>query len=152
MKTRNLSIENNLAASHEIRFRFTDGGRNFSQRPRERNDCTVKSLALVTGVSYDEAYDFLANAGRAANCGFDYWNRFLDRQTKIFDRRVVKHSFPAVKGGKRMRLDRFLYEFPNGNYILTFADHVAPVIDGIVWDEVTDYLRKVVYTAYEFRK
>jgi hypothetical protein len=152
MKTRNLTTEKLPAAGFEIRFRFTDGGRSQSKRPREKRDCTVRALALVCEVSYDEAYEFLAAHGRRPNEGFEYWNRFLDRQAVIFGRRITKHSFPALKNRKRMRPDRFLAEYPKGRFILTFSDHVAPVLDGVLWDEVADYLDKVVYTAYEFTK
>ena len=154
MKTKitNTEFEKLPADSFEIRFRFSDGGRSLSARPREKNDCTVKSLALVCGVGYDEARRFLARNGRRQNDGFEYWNAFLDRQTEIFGHRLVKHSFPARKGERRMRLDRFLKDFPAGRFILTFADHVAPVVEGVVLDEVTDYFKRVIYTAYEFER
>lgn len=41
-----------------------DAGRSASRRPRQKNDCTVRALALARGLTYDEAYDTLKAAGR----------------------------------------------------------------------------------------
>lgn len=30
-------------------FKYSDGGRSESRRPKQRNDCTVRALAIVTG-------------------------------------------------------------------------------------------------------
>jgi hypothetical protein len=40
-------------------FSFNDGGRQLSKRPRQRNDCTVRAVAIACDFSYDSAYDLL---------------------------------------------------------------------------------------------
>ena len=40
-----------------------------SQQLKERNDCTVKAIAVVTGVSYKEAHKAMADAGRKPGKG-----------------------------------------------------------------------------------
>lgn len=61
-----------------------DGGRSVSTHPKERNDCTVRALALVTapqlgglGAHYDDVYRLLKDAGsRATNSGVGF-DRFM---------------------------------------------------------------------------
>ncbi len=57
----------------------TDGGRASSSRPRQRNDCTVRALAIAGGLSYDDAYDLLKEAGRKCSRGFQF-SAWLNRQ------------------------------------------------------------------------
>ncbi len=40
----------------------------------ERNDCTVKALALATGISYQEAHSDLAARGRKHGKGLNNWD------------------------------------------------------------------------------
>lgn len=35
----------------------SDAGRSESRRPRQKNDCTVRALALALELRYDDAYD-----------------------------------------------------------------------------------------------
>lgn len=53
----------------------SDAGRYGSRRPRQKNDCTVRALALAMGLPYDEAYDRLKEAGRRCGdrCIYSAW-------------------------------------------------------------------------------
>jgi hypothetical protein len=42
--------------------RSRDGDRQRSKRPRQRNDCTVRAIAIACALSYDSAYDLLLKA------------------------------------------------------------------------------------------
>ena len=50
--------------SYPAPFRLNDGGRQHSKRPRRRNDCTVRAIAIVCALSYDSAYELLKANGR----------------------------------------------------------------------------------------
>lgn len=50
----------------------SDAGRSASRRARQRNDCTVRALAMVHEMPYDQAYDLLAAAGRKCGKGFQF--------------------------------------------------------------------------------
>lgn len=83
---------------------ITDAGRSTSKRPRQRDDCTVRAVAIALDLSYDDAYELLASAGRKCGKRFqlDDWLKF-----QPFARR---ESFPAAKGERRMNPVRFCEE------------------------------------------
>ena len=135
-----------------VRIRITDAGRSESKTPRETDDCTVRSIGVATGAGYDIAHDYLKSHGRKSRSGFCDWQKFVDRQKEILGCRIVKHSFPARLGEKRMTAEKFVRLFRRGRFIITFADHVAPVVNGVIYDEMDRYLKRVVYSAYEFKK
>ena len=53
-------------------FECTDAGRALSKRPHSKNDCTVRALATVTGLSFDAAYNLLSLEGRESHRGFNF--------------------------------------------------------------------------------
>ncbi len=120
----------------------TDAGRSVSARPKQKNDCTVRALALVRGSTFDEAYDTLANAGRKCSKGFHIgvWLEGQDWATKI--------SFPAIKGEPRMNPAKFAERFQNGRFICRTAKHVYAVIDGVAMDTARSKSNRCIYTAW----
>ena len=120
----------------------TDAGRSNSARPKQKNDCTVRALALVRGFTYDEAYDTLANAGRKCSNGF-HIGTWLERQPS-----VTKISFPAIKGQTRMNPVKFAEQFPKGRFICRTAKHVYAVIDGVALDTARSKPNRCIYNAW----
>jgi hypothetical protein len=98
-------------------FVKSDAGRSKSKRPKQKNDCVVRALALVADVSYDEAYDFVKRQGRKSHRGF-HLHLYLDRASKtgelVFGHRIIKHSFPAQKDKERMYVGAFCMFYPRG--------------------------------------
>jgi len=131
----------------------SDGGRSESKRPRQKNDCSVRALALACSVEYDTAYDYLHKNGRKCSSGF-FLNRYLDKLKStdtIFGHTITKLSFPAQKGKERMFVAAFPIFYPKGKFIIRQAGHLAAVIDGYVYD-ITFRSRKCVYCAWKFEK
>ena len=127
-----------------LTFVDSDAGRATSRRPRQRNDCTVRALALATSVEYDEAYDRLMGAGRKSSRSFAL-NRWLPQSGIPF----TKVSYPAVKGKKRMTLGEFSRgDGSNGRWIANCAKHVIAVIDGVILDDGAPRFDACVYTAF----
>lgn len=124
------------------RWVMTDGGRSTSKRPRQKNDCTCRALAIALNISYDAAYDMLHEAGRKCSRGFKFsdWVAKQPFATKI--------SFPAVKGQRRMNPASFTAQFPTGVYICKVAKHVFAVIDGVVHDVFENSPDRCIYTAW----
>lgn len=124
------------------RFRHSDAGRSRSRRPRQKSDCTVRALALARGLSYDLAYDLLADAGRKCSRGFAFpaWLNAQPWATKI--------PFPAVKGQRRMNPAAFTKTYPAGTFICRVAKHVFTVIDGVVLDAFENSPDRCIYTAW----
>ncbi len=121
----------------------TDAGRAASRRPRQRDDCTVRALALARGLSYDIAYDMLTEAGRKCARRFDMatWLNSQDWAHKI--------SFPAIKGERRMNPATFCTRFQRGIYICRVAKHVFTIIDGVLHDNFPVRPDRCIYTAWE---
>lgn len=121
----------------------TDAGRAASKRPRQKNDCTVRALALVRDLPYDEAYELLKDAGRQCSRGFVFAT-WISKQAGI-----RKISFPAIRGQRRMTPSEFVIKHPQGRYICKVAKHVFAVIDGVVHDDFENAPDRCVYTAWQ---
>jgi len=136
------------------------GGKEFSRRPRQSNDCTVIALAIVTGWEYDRAYDLLKAAGRKSGQGFHLGQLLrrvmlagrLGQSAKGFEGWFVTiHTFNAIKGQPRMRPGTFISQYPYGRFILRTAGHVFAVVDGVARGAWQEHDARCVYSAYEFR-
>lgn len=123
-------------------FQLNDAGRSLSKRPKQKNDCTVRAVALARGIPYDSAYELMAGEGRKCSAGFDVV-KWLDKQDW-----ANKISFPAVTGQKRMNPVSFTDAYPNGIYICRVAKHVFTVIDGVVQDTFVSRPDRCIYTAW----
>ena len=121
---------------------INDGGRSLSKRPRQKNDCTVRALAIARGLSYDDAYDILKNAGRSCSRGFHFPDWMA---SQVWGRKI---SFPAVKGQRRMNPAAFVVAFPNGRYICQVAKHIFAVVDGVVHDIFENAPDRCIYSIY----
>lgn len=95
-----------------------------SKRPNQTADCSVRALATVTKVSYDDVYDLLAKAGRKPCDGFDIDSWIKRKRGRVlggrFRRVSVKGLTPAI----------FAARYPKGRYLVTVSNHVWVVING----------------------
>ena len=107
-------------------FVKTDAGRSFSKRKKQKNDCTVRAVALVMAVPYDTAYDHLRDLGRDCSRGFSVPD-FADDQPDL-------KPLPVENG---MTLGKFLQEHPKGTHMVTIKGHVFGIVDGTVFDTFT---------------
>lgn len=124
----------------------SDAGRSASRRRRQKNDCTVRALALARGTAYDDAYDTLKSAGRGCGGRFDL-GRWLGDQTW-----ATKIPFPAVKGQPRMNPVEFRRRYPVGTFIVRVAKHVFVVRDGVAIDDTPVRADRCVYTAWKIER
>lgn len=128
------------------RWEPTDAGRSESKRPKSKNDCTVRAVAKIMDMTFDDAYDYLAKeAGRKAHKGFNFGSWAHDPK-KSFD----WIAFQAVKGQPRMTCIQFCDKYPSGRWFLKMAHHVAAVIDGTLYD-TTQNSGRCVYGAWRVK-
>lgn len=132
---------------HALRYpwRKTDGGRAKSRRPRQKNDCTVRALALARRIPYDDAYDILKAAGRVSNGGFHFKEWMADQAW------ASPISFRAGKGRPRMNPATFVAAYREGVFICAVARHVFVVIDGIVYDDYENRPDRCIYLAWRLQ-
>lgn len=134
-------------------FVETDAGRKASCHPNEKRDCVVRATALAFGLSYDDAHEYMEGGGRVAGRGTpdDVYHFVWKSLAAQFGKQIVKHSFPAQRGKKRMNVLEFCKTHPAGVFITKQAGHVAAVIDGKLHDERMAWWswNRCVYTAFD---
>lgn len=115
-----------------MRFMQTDGGRQFSKRPRQHNDCAVVAVATLLRLPYDEVFEELKRRGRKNNSGFyfphgDEWGPSHGE--------LLGHWFEFIPIDPTP-LPKIASALPNGLVALTIrkSDHVCAVRNGTIWD------------------
>lgn len=114
----------------------------------ERSDCAVRSVALVCGVSYEEAHKALADAGRK-DCDGTYFAD-TEKALKHFGFKVVRlsnedikniisqypgHHAHALKSITSYHPARFNSVWKNGKkYLMRTNSHILAIIDGTAHD------------------
>ena len=121
----------------------SDAGRSQSKRPKQKNDCTVRGLAIARDITYDCAYDILKSRERQCAKGF-HIGQWLGKQPW-----AQKISFPAVKGVRRMNIAEFCGQYSTGRYICRVAKHVFAVVNGVVYDTDINRCDRCVYLAWK---
>jgi hypothetical protein len=116
-----------------IKFEYN----NAKSPSQEKNDCTVRALAIATNSSYHKCYDLLWRAGRKPNKGF-HIKRFLKKSCSY-----MGHSFLKLNFRKPITLRKFIMKYSSGIYYVRIRAHVFVVKDGIVLDmfEQSPYCR-----------
>ncbi len=94
----------------------------------ERNDCTVRALAISTGRPYEEAYSILQTFGRKPNKGTNIRKFF--KNNKI----VLDFWFKKLRFRKQITLNKFVKKYPLGTYYVRITKHVFVVKDGVAID------------------
>ena len=93
-------------------------------------DCVIRAISAVLGISWDEAFDLLAERAKQMGATMDdnaVYGSLL-RQNG-FRREIIPNECPDCYTARD-----FCYEHPIGVYVLGFSGHVAAVIDGELWD------------------
>ena len=94
----------------------------------ERNDCTVRALAISTGRPYHDCYMMLANFGRKPNKGTNI-RKFLKNNKMVFE-----FVFKKLRFRKQITLNKFIKKYPLGTYYVRITKHVFVVKDGVAID------------------
>ena len=96
----------------------------------ERNDCTVRTLAITTKTPYLRAFAILSNAGRKRNRGF-YIQKFLKT-----NKRVCGHFFKKLSFRNPITVNKFVQRYPTGTYYVLIRGHVFAIMNGTVYDTI----------------
>jgi len=127
---------------------YNDAGRKYIQ-PNERNDCTVRALAISTDRGYNVAHNFLKGRGRKCRKSFFFPKKRSD--DCALGHEFIWRSFSLVKGQKRMSPERFAIKFPKGVYICKTVKHVYAVVNGVINDayKIDWYDGRCVYGCWQ---
>lgn len=122
----------------------------------ERNDCTVKALAVAARIPYEEAHKTLRGYGRRNGCGF--YHRFIvkdleERGFKVvpFDPKEYMRKHYYDQGYKNITMRHFTMHqscFGNRRFLVHVSGHVATYdgSNGLVdWSERRSLRVKALY-------
>lgn len=99
----------------------------------ETNDCTVRTLSIVSGMTYNEAHEVAQRAGRLHRRGM------VSRKLLDFVETTTPLKFEKVEfsdfGITRMSVSRFKKLFPNGRFYvrakINGGGHAFAIVDGV---------------------
>ena len=97
---------------------------------RAVGDCSVRAVAKALGTDWETAYAMIANNGFMMGdmpSSNSVWGAVL-RQNG-FTRKVLPNTCPDC-----FTLGMFAKDHPDGVYVVGTGNHVAAVVDGLIWD------------------
>lgn len=92
----------------------------------DRNDCSIRALAVATGVSYEIASAVYSAQGRRLGKGTP-----VDLTRRILEEHLGMKRVDMVKG---WRLDEFLDVAQRGSFIVHKTRHAFAIVEGTVHD------------------
>lgn len=119
---------------------------HYNPNPTGRNvgDCAVRAVSKALNLDWESAYLLIAKAGFEMGdmpSADSVWGAVLRQHG--FYRRAIPNSCPDC-----FTADDFCEEYPRGKYVLGFGDHVATVIDGVLYDSWDSGSRVPIYVWY----
>ena len=106
-------------------------------------DCTVRALAVASGIPYAEAEAIAKRAGRKHNRGFS-----TSRILKVARKEGLK--FKRIPHSTHRQLSTFVRTHPAGHYLVVLNGHALAVVDGRVHDMGVNSPFRPVYFVWRF--
>lgn len=120
---------------------ITDAGRVSEGFGSERLDCTVRSFAIVAGITYARAHAILKLAGRK------------DNHCYLVDKGIREHKFEGYRfkrvGYAKRTIQRFIREHPVGRFYCSLNNHQIAIVDGKVHDMSALGSRRIIEDAWK---
>lgn len=97
---------------------------------RSVGDCSIRAISRALNISWDDAYDLVAQAGKNMAdmpSSDSVWGAVLRRHG--FYRQILPNRCPDC-----YTAEDFCNDNPIGIFVLGFGGHVATVVNGILYD------------------
>lgn len=97
---------------------------------RSVGDCSIRAISRALNISWDDAYDLVAQAGKSMAdmpSSDSVWGAVLRRHG--FYRQILPNRCPDC-----YTAEEFCNDNPIGIFVLGFGGHVATVVNGILYD------------------
>ena len=123
---------------NRMEFQFDDGGRSAAGFTGRTGDCAVRSIAIVTGQSYQEVYDGInVLAEREGPCIRNRPKSNAETGVRPDTMERYLHSagywfVPTKRKGRRCRVHLRNGELPDGRLAVLVSRHLTAVIDGVI--------------------
>ena len=106
--------------------------KHFNNNPVQRSvgDCAIRAVSVALGITWEEAYALVAVAGFSMGdmpSSNSVWGAVLRQHG--FYRSAIEDGCPDC-----YTAEDFVKDHPKGVYVLGFGNHVATVVDGILYD------------------
>ena len=106
--------------------------RYYNPNPTGRSvgDCAIRAVTKALNITWDEAYNLIADAGRKMGdmpSSDSVWGAVL--RMHGFHREILPNTCPDCYTAQD-----FCWDNPVGIYVLGFGGHVATVKDGVLFD------------------
>lgn len=122
-----------------IDVKITDAGRNID----EKNDCTVRAIALCENIPYYQAHDLLRVIADRLNRHGVYRFKYFSLITNYLEKNVyeLKHQ---------ITLKTFARLHPHGKFFLVVRGHATVMNNGILFDTfpVNENKRIIAYVEF----
>lgn len=117
----------------------------------ERNDCTVRTVAMATGIPYAKVHAVLKQLGRK-DCRRISFYRVADKVFEMLNITVRKVEEKRSKTQSKTLgiAQTFVRRDPKGTYICLKRGHAFPIIKGVVHDGMQP--RSHIHMAWEVLK
>ena len=139
-------------------FIFNDGGRAEAGYKGQTGDCVCRSICIVTGKSYDEVYQALAEGNftqrkskhskkgkRTAANGINTKRKWFNEYMLSLGFKWIPTMFVGV--GCKMHLKK--EELPTGKIICNVSKHFVAVVDGVI-NDIYDCSREGTRCVYGY--
>lgn len=129
-----------------IDFKYNDGGREAAGYKGKTGDCVARSIAIITGLPYQQVYDRLADGNATqrkgkreskSKAGVRTAAKGINTKRKWFEDYITSLGFEWVatmKIGQGCKVHLKADELPKGKLIVNVSNHFAAVIDGVLND------------------
>jgi hypothetical protein len=125
-----------------MNFKYNDGGRAAAGYKGQTGDCVTRSIAIVTGLPYQEVYDSLSNGCRtqritrggryksSASNGVNVKRKWFRDYMEALGFQYVATMGIGSGCKTHLRSD----ELPKGRLVVQVSKHYTAVIDGVIND------------------
>ena len=136
-----------LFSRSNLKFKVNDGGRAAAGYKGQTGDCVVRSIAIVTGMTYQKVYNDLYNANKVfRSTSKTKLARSLKQKNdspRSGTHRVVLKNYLAQLGfqwtptmfvGQGCKVHLKKEELPSGTLLVSCSKHITVVKDGVLHD------------------
>ena len=136
-----------LFSRSNLKLEVDDGGRAAAGYKGQAGDCVVRSIAIMTGMSYQKVYDDLFKANEEfRNTSRTKLARSLKQKNDsprsgthrvVLKRYLAQLNFqwtPTMFVGQGCKVHLKKEELPSGNLLVSCSKHITVVKDGVIHD------------------
>jgi hypothetical protein len=123
-----------------VNWQSNDGGRRAAGYKGAAGDCVVRSVAIATGIPYQQVYDAINEAGQTERTGKRKRGK-SNARTGVYKTTIRKYLgslgwtwTPTMQIGSGCTVHLRKNELPSGRLIVSVSKHITAVIDGVIHD------------------